>query len=42
MDFTNVDCHHCKYYDDIMLMEECKGCSLSRSKQGETIKFEFK
>lgn len=40
--FEKIKCNNCKYYDDIMFMEECHGCSLSKSKPEETIKFEEK
>ena len=37
--YEEIKCQNCKYFDDIMLMEECKGCALAFSKQGQTIKF---
>jgi len=42
MQRDQVVCANCKYYDDIMLTNECENCSLKRSKKGETIKFEAK
>lgn len=37
--YEEIKCQNCKYFDDVMLMEECKGCALAFSKQGQTIKF---
>lgn len=37
--YEEIKCQNCKYFDDIMLMEECKGCALAFSKQEQTIKF---
>jgi len=37
--YEEVICKNCKHYDDIMLMEECKGCALSRSKPEDKNKF---
>ena len=39
-DLSEIKCANCKHNDDIMLMEQCYGCSLIRSKPNETIKFE--
>lgn len=41
-DLSEIKCANCKYNDDIMLMEQCYECSLTRSKPNETIKFEQK
>ena len=38
--YGKIKCNNCKYYHDIMMLEECHGCSLSRSKPDEYIKFE--
>ena len=37
--YEEIKCQNCKYFDDIMLMEECKGCSLAFSKPKQMIKF---
>ena len=37
--YKEVSCQNCKFYDNIMYFDDCKGCSLLRSKPGETIKF---
>lgn len=41
-DYQKINCQNCKFYDDIMYFDDCKGCSLLRSKPGEVIKFEPK
>ena len=38
-DLSEIKCANCEYNDDIMLMEQCYGCSLIRSKPNEVIKF---
>lgn len=40
--FEEVNCHNCKYYNDIMLMNNCEKCALRFSKAGEKILFELK
>ena len=40
--YEGVNCQNCKFFDDIMFMEECNECSLHRSKKEEVIKFKKK
>jgi len=40
MDIKEIKCSNCKFYNDLMLLNECEQCALRRSKLNEIIKFE--
>ena len=42
MDLKEIKCSNCKYYNDLMLLNECENCSLRRSKKEEELNFKNK
>jgi len=42
MDIKEIKCSNCKFYNDLMLLNECEKCALRRSKENESMNFKSK